>query len=86
MTYTPPSPEELRALLSEWGVSQVQAAKLVDVNDRTMRRYCLVGGCPYPVLATLAGLCTGVTPGVDWRYSFSSVGLILLPSPPNVSR
>jgi hypothetical protein len=39
-------------LLSEWGVSQVQAAKLVDVNDRTMRRYCLVGGCPYPVLAT----------------------------------
>jgi hypothetical protein len=73
-------------LLSEWGVSQVQAAKLVDVNDRTMRRYCLVGGCPYPVLATLAGLCTGVTPGVDWRYSFSSVGLILLPSPPNVSR
>ena len=81
MTYTPPTPEELRALLNEWGVSQVQAAKLVGINDRTMRRYCLVGGCPYPVLATLMGLHAGVTPGLDWRR-----GMTVWPSPPNVSR
>lgn len=45
-----PDPAYIRQLLSDAGLSQVAAAKILGVSDRHMRRY--VAGnvpCPYPV-------------------------------------
>ncbi len=45
--------KELRALLAECNLSQRGAAKMLGINERTMRRYVL-GEMPVPRLVELA--------------------------------
>lgn len=44
---------ELRALLESAGLSQRGAARLLDIDERTMRRYCS-GDLPIPNVIVLA--------------------------------
>jgi transcriptional regulator with XRE-family HTH domain len=45
--------ERLRAFLADHGMSQRGTAKLLGIDERTMRRYCL-GECPVPPVVWLA--------------------------------
>jgi plasmid maintenance system antidote protein VapI len=47
------TPAELRALLEECGLSQRGAAKALDLDERTMRRYC-AGDRTIPLMLALA--------------------------------
>lgn len=43
------TPAELRATLERFGISQVRAAKILGVDDRSLRRWVL-GEAPIPIL------------------------------------
>jgi len=67
--YIPPTPDEIRALLSKWELSGAKAGAQVDINGRQVRKY--TGGqakVPYPVLFTLFAKNDGVfISKLDWR-------------------
>lgn len=67
--YEPPSAAEFRTLLRRWRLTGAEAAALVALRDRQIRRY--TGGdtpVPYAVLYTLASKCEGVELDVGaWR-------------------
>ncbi|MDX8400821.1 MAG: helix-turn-helix domain-containing protein [Gallionellaceae bacterium] len=44
-----PSADNIRALISGAGLSQRGAARLIGINERTMRKYCKDGRYPYLV-------------------------------------
>jgi hypothetical protein len=46
-------PPQVRKLLEDAGLTQTEAAKLIDVNVRTMRRY-VSGETPAPLVVELA--------------------------------
>lgn len=64
-----PSPNYLRDLIEKSGLSQRQAARLVGINERTMRYYLTdERECPYPVqfcLESLAQELAGAASGSD---------------------
>lgn len=41
--------DEIRARLKELGLSQTDAARLMGVTDRTVRRWCVDGDVPEPI-------------------------------------
>lgn len=49
------TPAQFRHLLAKAGLTQVEAARLLDVSDRTMRRY-VAGPGRVPKIAVLAVL------------------------------
>ena len=51
--YVPPSPEELRLLLQDLGLSRSQAGKLADVTGNKVGKWCSGGAIPYSVLYTI---------------------------------
>lgn len=51
--YIPPSPEELRSLLQEMGLSRSEAGKLADVSGNKVGKWCSGGAIPYSVLFTI---------------------------------
>lgn len=58
--YTPPSGAEVQALLRRWKTTQADAARIVDVTGRTMRRYCDEQPMPFAVLYVLASELAGL--------------------------
>lgn len=68
--YTPPTGDELRAMLARWDITQRRAASLVGVDERAVHRW--VAGerkMGFGSLYTLSGRAGGeeVSPG-GWRY------------------
>mgnify|MGYP000454027810 CR=1 FL=1 len=61
--YVPPSPEELRLLLQDLGLSRSQAGKLADVTGNKVGKWCSGGAIPYSVLFTI------VTKSLDIKVS-----------------
>jgi len=59
-SWTPPTPEELRIMLSVLGYSQTTFAALIDVTDRTVRRWASgekqIAYSAWCVMCTQAGL------------------------------
>ncbi|MFZ4504549.1 MAG: hypothetical protein ACOYM1_11420 [Methylovulum sp.] len=52
-------PVYIRSLIDAAGLNQTQAAKIIGVDARTMRRYCQIKGtvrCPYPIQFCLEAL------------------------------
>jgi len=63
------SPSQLRATLARLGLTQSEAARLLGVDDRTMRRWCCAErGIPEPVARLLWLLLRhGTADLADWR-------------------
>jgi len=55
--YTPPSPQELRAILKQLNLKQDAACRLIGITRRTITRYLAQSvessSIPYPMLFTL---------------------------------
>jgi len=70
--YLHPSPEAVRSLLTRLGLTQAAAARLLCIDERTVRRY--VSGqtiMHFPVLYTLIGRGAGIGVRPDsWRSEF----------------
>jgi transcriptional regulator with XRE-family HTH domain len=62
------TPAQLRQLLKKSGLSQVEAARLIDVTDRTMRRYLSGEIKPIPRVVELALLYAIHQPGSEAFY------------------
>lgn len=61
MKYTPPTPEELRALFRAWQLTRGEAAKVLGCNPKTVSRW--TGGqyaMNYATLYALAHIATGI--------------------------
>jgi len=43
--------DHIRALIARAGISQREVARRMDINDRTVRRYCKYGGTVQFVMA-----------------------------------
>ena len=66
--YVPPSPEELRLLLQDLGLSRSEAGKLADVTGNKIGKWCSGGAIPYSVLFTIIAKSNGIKISADsWR-------------------
>jgi len=45
------TPDHIRALIARAGISQREVARRMEINDRTVRRYCKYGGTVQYVMA-----------------------------------
>lgn len=59
---------ELKALLAKCGISQRTAAKVLNINERTMRRYCAGGKIPHVVELAMRWIYEGWKHGHTERF------------------
>lgn len=71
--YVPPTPEELRALLQNLGLSRSEAGKLADVSGNKIGKWCSGGAIPYSVLFTIIAKSSDVqVTQADWRNELTA--------------